>query len=88
LATEVGDPETAKLAKEIRRDEERMAKFLEAELGRLVKEVVRAEIPRDQRANGGRRTRGRTTRTSRSASRSGARSRLGRARATNRQPSA
>ena len=27
-----------------------MAKFLEAELVRLVKDVVRAEIPRDQRA--------------------------------------
>jgi hypothetical protein len=29
LATEVGDRETAQLAKAIRRDEERMAKFLE-----------------------------------------------------------
>jgi ferritin-like metal-binding protein YciE len=59
LATEVGDKETAQLAKTIRRDEERMAKFLNAELRRLVKEVVRTEIPRDQRANGGRRTRSR-----------------------------
>jgi ferritin-like metal-binding protein YciE len=50
FATEVGDRDTAKLAKSIRRDEERMAKFLQAELGRLVKDVVRAEIPRDQRA--------------------------------------
>lgn len=50
LATEVGDRETAQLARTIRRDEERMAKFLTAELGRLVKDVVRAEIPRDQRA--------------------------------------
>jgi ferritin-like metal-binding protein YciE len=56
LATEVGDRETAQLAKSIRRDEERMAKFLDAELKRLVKDVVKAEIPRDQRANGGRRT--------------------------------
>jgi ferritin-like metal-binding protein YciE len=54
LATEVGDRETAQLAKAIRRDEERMAKFLDAELKRLVKDVVRAEIPRDQRSNGGR----------------------------------
>jgi ferritin-like metal-binding protein YciE len=50
LAVEVADRETAQLAKSIRRDEERMAKFLEAELVRLVKDVVRAEIPRDQRA--------------------------------------
>ncbi|HEY1518483.1 MAG TPA: DUF892 family protein [Solirubrobacteraceae bacterium] len=50
LASEVGDRETAQLARAICRDEERMAKFLTAELGRLVKDVVRAEIPRDQRA--------------------------------------
>ncbi len=50
LATEVGDKDTAQLARSIRRDEERMAKFLDAELVRLVKEVVRSEIPKDQRA--------------------------------------
>jgi ferritin-like metal-binding protein YciE len=50
LAEEVGDSETAKLARSIRREEERMAKFLDAELPRLVKELVRDEIPRDQRA--------------------------------------
>ena len=50
LAEEVGDSETAKLARGIRRDEERMAKFLDAELPRLVKDVVKEEIPRDQRA--------------------------------------
>jgi ferritin-like metal-binding protein YciE len=49
FAEAVGDRETAKLAKAIRRDEERMAKFLGAELERLVKEVVRAEVPRAQR---------------------------------------
>jgi hypothetical protein len=53
LATEVGDRETAQLAKAIRRDEEPMAKFLDAVLKRLVKAVVRADIPRDQRANDG-----------------------------------
>ena len=62
FATEVGDKETAQLAKAIRRDEERMAKFLDAELVRLVKDVVRAEIPRDQRATPRRRsTRRRST---------------------------
>ncbi len=50
FATEVGDRDTAQLAKGIRRDEERMAKFLDAELRRLVKDVVRADIPREQRA--------------------------------------
>jgi ferritin-like metal-binding protein YciE len=66
FATEVGDRETAQLAKRIRREEERMAKFLDAELGRLVKEVVRAEVPRDQRA-----TRTRRRSSSRRSSSSG-----------------
>jgi ferritin-like metal-binding protein YciE len=66
LAEEVGDAETAKLARAIRRDEERMAKFLDAELPRLVKELVKEEIPRDQRAQRRRtrrRPRGTSTRT-------------------------
>jgi ferritin-like metal-binding protein YciE len=67
FATEVGDRETAQLAKRIRREEERMAKFLTSELPRLVKDVVRAEVPRDQRATARRRT------TSRSRSTSGTR---------------
>jgi ferritin-like metal-binding protein YciE len=78
LATEVGDRETAQLAKSIRRDEERMAKFLDSELRRLVKDVVKAEIPRDQRATASRTTRSpgatrspRTTRSSRSTSNGG-----------------
>jgi ferritin-like metal-binding protein YciE len=54
LAMAVGDSDTAKLAKGIRREEERMAKYLTAELPRLVKDVVRAEIPRDQRATASR----------------------------------
>jgi ferritin-like metal-binding protein YciE len=49
LADEVGDRDTAKLARAIRRDEERMAKFLDAELKRLVRDVVKEEIPREQR---------------------------------------
>jgi ferritin-like metal-binding protein YciE len=49
LAEEVGDRDTAKLAKAIRRDEERMAKFLDAELKRLVRDVVKEQIPREQR---------------------------------------
>jgi ferritin-like metal-binding protein YciE len=68
FANEVGDRDTAQLAKTIRRDEERMAKFLDAELTRLVKDVVRAEIPRDQRASA---TRSRRTRRTASSRRSG-----------------
>lgn len=78
LAEGVGDRDTAQLAKGIRRDEERMAKFLDAELTRLVKEVVRTEIPRDQRPAPRRRRRtrrraasSRSTSRSRSSSRSG-----------------
>jgi ferritin-like metal-binding protein YciE len=76
LATEVGDRETAQLAKSIRRDEERMAKFLDAELRRLVKDVVRAEIPRNQRPTTSRRRTRRSTSGSsrRSASASSRRS--------------
>jgi rubrerythrin len=50
LAENVGDSDTAKLARAIRRDEERMAKFLDTELPRLVKDLVKDEIPRAQRA--------------------------------------
>ena len=83
LAEEVGDRETAQLAKAIRRDEERMAKFLDAELARLVKDVVRAEIPRDERATPRRRSTSRRTTSARSRTatgvvRSGARSTSGR----------
>jgi ferritin-like metal-binding protein YciE len=67
FANEVGDKETAQLAKAIRRDEERMAKFLSAELVRLVKDVVRAEIPPAERATPRRRSTSRRS-TSRAAS--------------------
>ena len=49
FAGEVGDREIAQLARGIRRDEERMAKFLDSELRRLVKDVVKAEVPAKQR---------------------------------------
>ncbi len=61
FAGEVGDKESAQLARSIRRQEERMAKFLEAEIARLVKEIVRAEVPRALRG-------GTTRRASRSRS--------------------
>jgi ferritin-like metal-binding protein YciE len=50
FAVEVGDRDTAQLAKRVRGEEERMAKYLSAELPRLVRDVVKAEVPREQRA--------------------------------------
>jgi ferritin-like metal-binding protein YciE len=83
LAEEVGDRDTAKLARGIRRDEERMAKFLDSELKRLVKDVVREEIPRDQRAQRRRRS---SSRSSRSTSRTRSRgAQNGRSRSGNRR---
>jgi ferritin-like metal-binding protein YciE len=78
LAETVGDRETAKLARGIRREEERMAKFLEGQIAQLAKGVARAEIPAAERRNGGAR---RTSRRSRSAS-GRARSSAGRSRST------
>ncbi|HXS47612.1 MAG TPA: DUF892 family protein [Solirubrobacterales bacterium] len=50
LAEKVGDRETAKLARAVRREEERMAKFLEGQIKSLAGAVVAEEVPRAQRA--------------------------------------
>lgn len=84
LAEEVGDRETAQLARSIRRDEERMAKFLDAELKRLVRDVVKSEIPRDQRRSL-RRARRSAAKTRPASSRQRSRSRTGK---STRRPSA
>jgi ferritin-like metal-binding protein YciE len=55
FADAVGDKETAQLARSILRDEERMAKFLDAELKRLVKAVVKSAVPAAERNGGTRR---------------------------------
>jgi ferritin-like metal-binding protein YciE len=49
FATKVNDKETAKLAREIRRDEERMAKFLESQVKQLAGAVATTEVPASQR---------------------------------------
>lgn len=49
LAEAVGDKETAKIAKQIRREEERMASFLEKQIAALTKDVAKAEIPAAER---------------------------------------
>src|SRR5919199_665130 len=69
LAEEVGDRETVRLARGIKREEERMARFLERQIPALTKAVVREEVPADQRDGGRRGSR------SASRSRSGGRSR-------------
>ena len=68
LAQLVSDRETAKLAKRIRREEERMRDFLSRLLPQLTKAVATEEIPAAERRNGGRR---RTTRRSGGARRRG-----------------
>jgi ferritin-like metal-binding protein YciE len=64
LAASVGDKETAQMARQIRREEERMANFIAKQIPQLAKAVARAEIPAAER-NGGTRRR-RTTRRTRS----------------------
>ena len=49
FATRVNDAETAKLARDIRRDEERMAKFLEGQIRQLAGAVATSEVPASQR---------------------------------------
>jgi ferritin-like metal-binding protein YciE len=64
LAEAVGDRETAKLARDIRREEERMASFLEKQIATLAKGVAREEIPAAERRDGGSPRRRRTSRRS------------------------
>jgi ferritin-like metal-binding protein YciE len=70
FATEVGDRDSARLAKGIRADEERMAKYLTAELARLVKELVKADVPTDQRVTPTRRRSAASSRSRATGSRS------------------
>ncbi len=49
FATKVGDKETASLARAIRKEEERMARFLEGQIKQLAGAVVLAEVPAGQR---------------------------------------
>lgn len=75
LAEALGDKDTAKLAREFRRQEERMANFLEKTIAQLTKEVVRDEIPASQRNGGTRRKRSSSSRSRSSSSSSPSRSR-------------
>ena len=77
FAESVGDRESAKLAREIRRDEERMARYLERLIPQLTNAVVRSEVPGNQRVTRRRRRRRGTPRRGSSTGRSrvGSRSR-------------
>jgi ferritin-like metal-binding protein YciE len=84
LATDVGDTDTARLARTIRRDEERMAGFLAKQIPTLTKAVVRDQVPANERqAATSRRRRSTASARRRSSSTTRSRSRGGRsARAT------
>src|ERR1700709_31546 len=58
FATKVGDSETAKLARDIRKDEERMAKFLETQIPQLATPPAIEEVPAGQRRGTPERRRG------------------------------
>jgi ferritin-like metal-binding protein YciE len=62
LAELVGDTETRRLAREIRREEERMRSYLEKEIPRLTRAVARAEIPASQRGKASRPRRAQSSR--------------------------
>jgi ferritin-like metal-binding protein YciE len=49
FATQLKDTETAKLAREYRRQEERVQKFIDKQLGQLVKDVIKSEVPARER---------------------------------------
>ena len=84
LAQAVGDRDTAQLAKAIRREEERMAGFLERLIPTLTKAVATSEIPRALR-NGGTRRRRSTRRRSSTSRRKGSASKS-RRKTTRRKP--
>jgi len=86
FADVVGDKETHDLAKSIRRDEERMARYLEKLIPKLARTTARAEVPAALRNGGGRKRRSSTKRRStKSRSRSSSRSTKSRARSTSRK---
>src|SRR3954452_6810690 len=68
LAETVGDKDTAKLARGIKREEERMAKFLAKQIEQLAKAVAREEIPAAERNGGSSRRRSSRRRSSSSSS--------------------
>ncbi len=68
LAEALGDRDTHKLAREIRREEERMRSYLEKQIPRFTKAVAKAEVPASQRASAATKRR-KPTRTSKAPAR-------------------
>jgi ferritin-like metal-binding protein YciE len=83
VADKLGDKETAKLAKGIRRDEERMQAFVGRQLATLAGAVIREEVPARERRPAG----SRPARRRRSAPRSTSSSARGSARGTTKRAS-
>jgi ferritin-like metal-binding protein YciE len=83
FADQLGDKETVRMAKEFRRQEERMEAFLRKQIPSLVRDVIKSEVPASERKPDGASATRRTTR-SRSAS---TRSTSSRARSTSRSGS-
>jgi ferritin-like metal-binding protein YciE len=74
FAEQLGDKETVRMAKEFRRQEERMEAFLRKQIPSLVRDVIKSEVPASERRPDGasatrRTTRSRTASTRRTASR-------------------
>jgi ferritin-like metal-binding protein YciE len=87
LAKTVGDKETEKLAREFRKQEERMASFLQKLLPQLTKAVATEEIPASERRANGSRRRSTTSRSSATTRSSSSRSTGSRASGTKRASS-
>src|SRR4051794_20447858 len=82
LANALYDKDTAKLAKEFRRQEERMASFLQKLIPQLAKQVVREDVPAKERKPAAATTRTTTNGTRRTAAAKPAATRTTRARST------
>jgi ferritin-like metal-binding protein YciE len=68
-ATELGDTDTAKLARQYRKEEEKMQTLLNRQIPQLIKAVIKEEVPAaERRSNGGRRRASSRSSSSRSSS--------------------
>src|SRR6201747_412747 len=67
FATKVGDSETAKLARDIRREEQRMAKFLEGEIKQLATATALDEVPANLRRTSSSKSKSKSKSTKRKA---------------------
>ena len=70
VAEQLGDKDTAKLAREFRRQEERMQAFVSKQLGTVTRDVIKAEVPKEERPAPSSSRRRSTSRSSSSRSRS------------------